>query len=144
MGASTPFYPGNGEDFIKYEVVSGTTNALADGRITIVSSQAPMWGSFYIRGDALNDNSSEVVNRGFNGGVFPMPTNTGSLFASVGGAPLFDLYALNHMNDASYRYWIPVPDSNTSVVPIPSALLHLGSGFLGLMGVGRIQKRRRS
>ncbi len=54
-----------------------TTDELSDSHVTFVSSQGPMWGSFYARdGDASGEGGvgpAEAVNRGIDGGDIPSP-----------------------------------------------------------------------
>jgi hypothetical protein len=101
------------------------TGQLADGRVTILSSQAPMWGSFYARGGYTNtpQGPAEAVNRGFLNGVFPSPS--GVMLGSVGSAPPFDPEDLDQdINGANVKYWILVPDT----ISVPES----GSTFLFL------------
>ncbi len=118
--ASDPSYYMN---FIMYGDDRDSTGAgeLADGRITIVSSQAPMWGSFYARG---SDGPSEATNQGF--------LDSAVWDSGLGGYTVSSGFAFDSMlscNDPSVLAWILVPDTMT-VVPVPAAVL------LGLLGLG--------
>lgn len=134
--------------FMAYEPhlkVGGDTDtigiaAISDGVVEIISSQAPMWGEFYLRGYSISgaNTQPEVVNRGLNDGVFPSPSG-GSWYGSVGGAPVFDPDAYN---PNATMYWILVPDTRTNFnTPIPAAAWLLGSGLIGLIGLRRFRKK---
>ncbi|MBN1570908.1 MAG: hypothetical protein JXA73_23910 [Acidobacteria bacterium] len=103
---------------------------LSDGIVTILSSQAPMWGSFYARGGYIpyytNYGPAEAVNRGFNDGEFPAPS--GTMLSSVGSAPAFD--PNQDMNSADFKYWILVPDTKTTVPEGGSTLLFLAIAII--------------
>jgi hypothetical protein len=113
---------------------------LADGRITILSSQGPKWGSFYARdGDPYGcyDGPAEAVNRGFNGGVFAKPG--GGTYSAVGSPPVFD--PNQNMNGADVKHWILVPDTQGGGdVPEPGMLVLVG--WVALAAVGRRQVGR--
>lgn len=116
---------------------------VSDGIVEIISSQAPMWGDFYLRGyspGGVANTQPEVVNKGFNEGVFPDPTNpNGPWYGSVGGVPVFDPDTFNPNNP---MYWILVPDTRTNFnTPLPAAVWLLGTGLIGLIGFRRFRKK---
>ena len=76
--------------------------------LTLVSTKAPMWGDFY----AKDGNGGTVNARNLNFG-----TDT-----------------TDPIGDGNNGGWVLVPDT---VVPIPSAILLLGSGLIGLVGFRR-------
>ena len=150
---------GNADEARASAEIANQVRELSDGSITIISSQAPMWGSFYLRGPSGSSNGPpELLNRGFNGGVFQTVGATlvvipgscdrygrncqytySSYYGSVGSAPVLDP---NDLDDPNARYWILVPDSRTDLnnTPIPAAVWLFGSGLIGLIGFRRFRR----
>ncbi len=130
---------GNRTEAQQDPIVAAQVRELSDGSIEIISSQAPMWGDFYLRGPSGSAaGPPEVLNRGFEEGVFPRPS--GGMYGSVGSAPAFDPTVA--MTDSSVRYWILVPDTRRDLTetPVPAAFWLLGSGLLGLIGFRKFRK----
>lgn len=105
----------------------GTTN------ITFVSTQAPMWGSFYARGP--HNDPPEMTNTGFPNSFGTTTHYEGSILVydyTGPSAPTFN----GSTTGAEYNSWILVPDTVTTT-PEPTTLLLLGLGLIGLAGVRR-------
>jgi hypothetical protein len=137
--ASDPSYP-------LYSIFVGDDNdgvadQLSDDRVSILSTQGPMWGSFYVRdGHTESSAPAEAVNRGFNNGVFPNPS--GGTFSSVGGRPAFD--PLQDPNATALKHWILVPDTfTTTEIPEPASVVLAGFGITALGGVALARRRKR-
>ncbi len=96
---------------------------LSDDHISFLSTQGPMWGSFYVRdGHDESTSPAEAINRGFNGGVFPNPL--GGTFSQVNGGNRPTFNSLQDPNTASLNSWILVPDTFTTVnVPEPTSFV---------------------
>jgi hypothetical protein len=145
--ADAPYYD-------MYHIKIGTTNDTApelnDNTVTILSSQAPKWGSFYARGTSNAEGTSgpaEALNQGFLTSMSGLKTGVRSDGTTYeyyeydpSKAPAFS--PLNLENPAA-KAFILVPDSSTTITPIPAAAWLLGSGLIGLAGLRRLKKRRK-
>ncbi len=80
--------------------------------LTIATTRAPMWGDVYVKDG--NDGPIYAVNKFFGD--------------DPGNDPI---------TDGNNGGWALVPDTGTHLVPIPTTLLLLGSGLIGLIGIRR-------
>jgi hypothetical protein len=80
---------------------------------TIVTDRSPMWGDFYAKGGTYDDGAFQLY-----------------AYNTMFGTDAANLYAIGNGNNGG---WVLVPD--TSSVPIPSAVLLLGAGLMGMAGL---------
>lgn len=103
-------YPGSADDNLLYDIFGVKFEGFAEqdkNTISFLSNNPPVWGDFYAKG---------------GGG-------TSGTFAQNAGI------AIDPCDASDYIGYIAVPD--TAVVPLPSSLLLVGSGLLGLVGLRR-------
>lgn len=137
--------PASDPSYDLYSIFVGDDNdnladELSDDHITFLSTQGPMWGSFYVRDGNSGNGPAEAINRGFNDGVFPKPG--GGTFSSVGGRPEFD--PLQDPNALSLKNWILVPDTyNTNTVPEPTTFVLILPALVAALAYGRRCRARR-
>jgi hypothetical protein len=123
-GPSNPDMPGSMFG-IKFDFGSAED---APVTYTLVTDKVPVWGNYYGKDGRTSGAPPKIENVVWNAGFLDDPMS---------------------VLDGDYSHWIPVPDSDTIIIP-PGSIIPLppagwtGLVLLGLMGAGRRLRRRTS